>query len=77
MRGVTSRPSDAELAARQAALQAEAGELLAALDLAESQAFERIHEDAYRRLGFDLVDIPAGAVTERAAVVDAHIRSWA
>ena len=34
MRGVTSQPSDAELAARQAALQAEAGELLAAPDLA-------------------------------------------
>ena len=34
MRGVTSRPSDAELAARQAALQAEARELLGAPDLA-------------------------------------------
>ena len=34
MRPVTSPPSDTELAARQAALQAEAGELLAAPDLA-------------------------------------------
>ena len=34
MRAVTSPPSDTELAARQAALQAEAGELLAAPDLA-------------------------------------------
>jgi len=34
MRAVTSPPSDAELAAGQAALQAEAGELLAAPDLA-------------------------------------------
>ncbi len=44
---------------------------------AESQAFERIHEDSYRRLGFDLVDVPAGTVAERAAAIDAHIRSWA
>ena len=43
---------------------------------AESQAFERIHEDSYRRLGFDLVDVPAGTVAERAAAISAHIRSW-
>lgn len=44
---------------------------------AESQAFERVHEDTYRRLGFVLVDIPAGAVAERAAAIGAHLRSWA
>jgi predicted ATPase len=43
----------------------------------ESQAFERIHEEEYRRLGFDLVDVPAGTVAERAAAIGAHIRSRA
>jgi predicted ATPase len=47
------------------------------ISYAESRAFERIHEDAYRRLGFDLVDVPAGTVAERAAAVGANIRSWA
>ena len=47
------------------------------ISYAESQAFERIHEDSYRSLGFDLVDVPAGPVAERAAAVDAHIRAAA
>src|SRR5262249_57186078 len=47
------------------------------ISYAESQAFEEIHEDAYRRLGFDLVDVPAGTVAERSAAIGAHIRSWA
>ncbi|SRR6266516_827064 len=47
------------------------------ISYADSQAFERIHEDSYRRLGFDLVDVPAGTVAERAAAIRAHIRSWA
>jgi predicted ATPase len=47
------------------------------ISYAESLTFERIHEDEYRRLGFDLVDIPAGTVAERAAAIDAHIGSWA
>ena len=46
------------------------------ISYADSQAFERMHEDCYRRLGFDLVDVPAGTVAERAAAVGAHIRSW-
>jgi predicted ATPase len=40
----------------------------------ESLAFERVHEYEYLRLGFEIVDIPAGAVRERAALIDAHIR---
>jgi predicted ATPase len=47
------------------------------ISYAQSQAFERVHEDEYRHLGFDLVDIPAGTVAERAAAVGAHLRSWA
>jgi predicted ATPase len=46
------------------------------ISYADSQAFERIHEDCYRRLGFDLVDVLAGSVTERAAAIGAHIRAW-
>lgn len=39
------------------------------ISYAESQAFERIHEEEYRRLGFHLVEVPAGTVAERAAFV--------
>lgn len=46
------------------------------ISYAESVAFERIHEAEYRRLGFDLVDVPAGAVAERAAAIGRRIRSW-
>ena len=43
----------------------------------DSLAFERVHETEYLRLGFELVDIPPGPVHERAALIDAHLRSWA
>ena len=43
----------------------------------ESLAFERLHEIEYQRLGFEIVDVPVGPVTERAAAIDARIRSWA
>jgi predicted ATPase len=39
----------------------------------ESLAFERVHEAEYLRLGFELLDVPAGPVAERAALVDAHL----
>lgn len=42
----------------------------------ESLEFERYHEDEYVRLGFELVDIPAGEVGERTALIDACIRAW-
>jgi len=42
----------------------------------ESLAFERVHETEYLRLGFEIVDVPARPVAERAAAIDAHIRSW-
>jgi predicted ATPase len=47
------------------------------ISYAESQAFERIHENSYRRLGFDLIDVPPGTVAERAAAIGTHIRTWA
>jgi predicted ATPase len=43
----------------------------------ESLVFERVHETEYLRLGFEIVDVPAGPVAERAAAIVAHIRSWA
>ena len=46
------------------------------ISFAQSVTFERLHEEAYREHGFDLVDVPAGAVDERAELVDARIRSW-
>lgn len=39
------------------------------ISYAESLEFEQVHEAEYRRLGFDLVDVPAAAVTERAAMI--------
>jgi predicted ATPase len=45
------------------------------ISYAESLAFEQIHEDEYRRLGFDLVDVPAGTVAERAAAIAPHWRN--
>jgi len=42
----------------------------------DSLAFERVHEAEYRRLGFELVDVPPLPVQERAALIDACLRSW-
>jgi hypothetical protein len=47
------------------------------ISYSDSLRFERVHESEYRRLGFEIVDVPAGAVGERAAMIDACIRSWA
>lgn len=35
----------------------------------DSLDFERAHEDSYRMFGYQLVDIPAGPLAERAAVI--------
>jgi predicted ATPase len=35
----------------------------------DSLAFERIHEQAYRDLGFDLVEVPAGPLADRVALI--------
>ena len=42
----------------------------------QSLAFERVHESEYLRLGFEIVDVPAGPGHERAALIDTRIRSW-
>jgi predicted ATPase len=41
----------------------------------QSLEFERVHEEAYRSCGFSMVDVLAGAVTERAVAIDRQIRS--
>jgi predicted ATPase len=40
----------------------------------ESLAFERLHERTYRELGFDLVDVPAGALADRVALVEQTVK---
>jgi predicted ATPase len=40
----------------------------------DSLAFERVHETEYLELGFEIVDVPAGPVAERAALVDEYLR---
>jgi predicted ATPase len=36
----------------------------------DSLVFERIHEQAYRDLGFHLVEVPAGPLTDRVALIE-------
>jgi predicted ATPase len=43
----------------------------------ESLRFEAIHEAVYHEHGFQLVDVPAGTINQRAATVDTYIRSQA
>jgi predicted ATPase len=40
----------------------------------QSLEFERVHEEAYRASGFELVDVPPAAVPERATMIDRLIR---
>ena len=43
------------------------------ISFAESLAFERVHEYAYRHFGFDLIRIPAGDLPARVAEVVRHV----
>ena len=43
------------------------------ISFADSLAFERIHEQAYRDLGFQLVDIPAGPLPDRVALIEQSV----
>lgn len=42
----------------------------------DSLKFERVHEQTYQALGYELVEIPAGDVTHRADTVEAYVASW-
>jgi predicted ATPase len=37
----------------------------------ESLEFERVHEESYRRFGYELVDVPAGEVADRVELIAA------
>lgn len=39
----------------------------------ESLIFERLHEEAYREHGFELIEVPPGTVEARAALVARHL----
>ncbi len=39
------------------------------ISFADSLRFERIHEQAYGEPGFRLVEVPAGPLTERVALI--------
>jgi predicted ATPase len=39
------------------------------ISLADSLAFEDVHEQTYRELGFTLIEVPAGPLADRAALV--------
>lgn len=39
----------------------------------ESLMFERLHEEAYREHGFELIDVPPGSIEARAALVARHL----
>lgn len=44
------------------------------ITLAQSVSFARIHEQAYREHGFELIDVPAGPVEQRVELVDGYLR---
>ena len=43
------------------------------IDYAESLAFARVHERVYEAYGHRLVDVPAGPVSERVALIEKHL----
>lgn len=44
------------------------------ISYADSLVFERIHEQTYRGLGFELVDVPAGPLADRVALVQQTVQ---
>lgn len=46
------------------------------ISFAQSVRFEGFHREAYLAHGFELVEIPAGTVDERAGQVAQHLRAW-
>ncbi len=42
----------------------------------DSLKFERLHEETYRALGYELVDVPRGDVADRADRIETHVASW-
>lgn len=46
------------------------------IGLEDARRFERIHEEVYRDQGYEVVDVPPGAVDARLALVMKHLRAW-
>lgn len=44
------------------------------ISFADALAFERIHEQTYRELGYTLLDVPAGPLPERVAAIRRSLR---
>ena len=44
------------------------------ITLTQSIAFERFHEEAYRDHGFELIDVPAGAIEQRIQQIERYLR---
>ena len=44
------------------------------ISFTDSLAFERVHEETYRELGFRLADVPAGPLAHRVALIEQAIR---
>ena len=51
-----------------------ATDVIRQISLADSLVFERLHEQTYRDLGFQLTEIPAGPLDERTALIQHAIR---
>jgi len=45
------------------------------ISFADSLAFEAIHEQTYRDLGFRLVDVPAGPLADRVALIERAVQA--
>jgi predicted ATPase len=45
------------------------------ISFAQTQRFEEFHVEAYRSHGYELVDVPAGTIDGRAALIERSIRS--
>jgi predicted ATPase len=44
------------------------------ISFTDSLAFERVHEETYRELGFRLADVPSGPLAHRVALIEQAIR---
>jgi predicted ATPase len=47
------------------------------ISLADSLIFEKVHEQVYAELGFDLIDVPAGPLASRVALIRATVAARA
>jgi len=41
-----------------------------------SLKFQQVHADTYRRLGYELIDVPRASVADRVSLIEAYITWW-